>query len=139
MDVVVVGQRGAYRVRADGAIVHEEADLPDAERHGVQQVSQAAGQEEAAHPQQVVPEGVEEGVGGVGSALPAKHLLEVEEEDEDGQEVRPEVARLVGGSEGRGQALAQAVVGEAVAREDEVLGDAWRHVRVAEQRQGEHG
>lgn len=135
VDVVVVRQRGAHGVGADGAVVHEEADLPHHQRHGVQQVGHAAGHQQAPHPDAVVPQRVEERGVGARRALPPEHLRQVVGEDEDGQEVGPEVAGLVGGPEGGQQAVPQAVVGEAVAGQDEVLDDPRRDVRVPQQRQ----
>lgn len=66
----------------------------------------------------------------MGRILPTEHLHEVVEEDKNRQEVRPEVAGFVGGSERGQEAVPQAVVGEAVAGQDEVLDDPRRDVGV---------
>lgn len=133
VNIVVIGQRRPDGVSTDGSIIHKKAHLPYDQRHGVEEVSHAASHQQAQHPHEVVPQRVEERVGGGRSALQTERLQEVEGKDEDWQEMGPEVAGLIGGLKGREQALGEAVVGEAVTGQDEALSDAGWDIRVPQQ------
>lgn len=99
VDVVIVRQWWPNGVGADGAVIHKEADLPYHQRHGVEEVGHAASHKQTEDPNVVVPQRIEEGGIAVRCPFPTEHLDEIVGKNENWEEVRPEVARLIGRSE----------------------------------------
>lgn len=128
--VVGVGHGAGEAVVADGGVVQVEEGGAEARGEAAEEVGRAAHGEGEQHPRGVAPEGQQGRVveGHVPGAPQQKQPPEAAEEEQQWDEVGPEVEGLVGGLQHRGQALLCRAVQTPVARKDEALHEVLGHL-----------
>lgn len=118
--VVVVGHGAAEAIVADGSVVQVEEGGAQAQRQAAEHVRRAAHGEGQQHPRRIAPQRQQPGVvEGHIAAAQEEEAAELTEEQQQRDEVRPEVERLIGGLQHRGQALLRGARQPPVAGQDE--------------------
>ena len=135
--VVVVGHGAPEAVVADGRVVQVEEGGAQAQREAAEHVRRAAHGEGQQHARRVAPQRQQPRmVEGHVAAAQEEEAAELAQEQQQRDEVRPEVERLIGGLQHRGQALLRRARQPPVARQDEALHEVVGHLVPAQQRLG---
>lgn len=120
--VVVVGHCAAEAIVADGCVVQVEEGGAQAQRQAAEHVRRAAHGEGQQHTRRVAPQGQQPRVvEGHIAAAQEEQATELAQEQQQRDEVRPEVERLIGRLQHRGQTLLRRARQTPVARQDEAL------------------